>query len=305
MSIAYVFPGQGSQQPAAGASWMAHPAWDVVERAEVATGVNVTDLLVDARAEDLKPTREAQLSVLAASLLAWGAVREAFDEGSVVGFAGHSLGQITALIAAGAVDEADGLRLAVARADATQAASDARPGRMAALLGATESQALDACTAAPDQVWLANLNAPGQVVIAGTPAGVAAAGERAAEIGVRRVRVLDVGGAFHTPLMADAATRLMPVLADTAFAATRSPVVTNHDALSHRDGIGWPAMLATHLCEPVRWADSVLALSELGATTFVEVGPGATLCGLIRRILPDAEVISIGTPADLPEAVRS
>ena len=303
MSVAVVFPGQGSQQAAAGSPWVDHPAWTAVDAAREATGIDFGHLLVDAPADDLRRTREAQLSVLAASLVAWDAVAPTL--GDVVGFAGHSLGQITALIAAGAVARDDGLRLAVARADATQAANDANPGRMAALLGATEEQARTACAAAPDACWLANLNAPGQIVIAGTADGVDAAAAAAPDAGVRRVRALEVGGAFHTPLMAPAAEQLGPTLDATAFTETDLPVVTNHDARAHADGEGWPDMLRTHLTEPVRWADCVTTLAALGATTFVEVGPGTTLSGLIRRIVPDAEVRSVQTPADLPLEVVS
>ncbi|HEY4375808.1 MAG TPA: ACP S-malonyltransferase [Acidimicrobiales bacterium] len=302
MSIAVVFPGQGSQEPRAGAAWADHPAWSLVPRATAATGGDLAHLLLDAAADELRSTRAAQLSVLAASLVAWEALRPSLEGQPVVGFAGHSLGQVTALIAAGAVDEAAGLRFAAARADATQAANDATPGRMVAFLGATEDQAREACAAAPDEAWIANLNAPGQVVVAGTPDGVDAAATRAPDVGVRRVRPLEVGGAFHTPLMAPAAAALQPVLATTTFAPTAVPVVTNHDARPHADGLGWPEMLATHLTAPVRWADSVLALADLGATTFLEVGPGTTLAGLIRRIVPDAEIRSIGSPADLPAA---
>lgn len=300
MSIAVVFPGQGSQSPRAGEPWLDHPAWSLVGRASAAGGPDLGRLLLDAPAAALTSTGDAQLSVLAASLVAWEALRASLSVDDVVGFAGHSLGQVTALIASGTVDEAAGLRFAVARADATQAANDATEGRMVAFLGATEDQAHEACAAAPAEAWIANLNAPGQVVVAGTPAGVAAAAARAPELGVRRVRMLDVGGAFHTPLMAPAAAALRPILADTAFGSTAVPIVTNHDARPHADGEGWPAMLATHLTAPVRWSDSVQALAELGATTFLEVGPGGTLAGLIRRIVPHAEVRSIGSPADLP-----
>lgn len=304
MGVAVVFPGQGSQQAGAGQPWVDHQAWAAVAGASEATGVDFAHLLVDAPAEDLRRTRDAQLSVLVASLVAWDAVAPALP-GEVVGFAGHSLGQITALIAAEAVDRADGLRLAVARANATQAANDANPGRMAALLGATEEQAQAACDAAPGACWLANLNAPGQVVIAGTAEGVDAVCAAAPDAGVRRVRALDVGGAFHTPLMAPAAEELGPMLDATPFSASELPVVTNHDGAAHGDGKDWPEMLRTHLTEPVRWTDCVRTLAALGATTFVEVGPGTTLAGLIRRIVPDAEVRSVQTPADLPLEVVS
>src|SRR6185436_16474854 len=147
-------------------------------------------------------TREAQLAVLLNSLVSWEAARPCV--GDVVAFAGHSLGQVTALIASGVLTLDDGVRFAARRAELTQAAADAHPGKMAALLGATPEQAGDACAAAPDACWVANDNAPGQVVIAGTPDGLATASAAAKEVGVKRVTPLNVGGAFHTPLMADA-----------------------------------------------------------------------------------------------------
>ncbi|MCU1453418.1 MAG: fabD [Acidimicrobiales bacterium] len=303
MSIAVVFPGQGSQQAGAGRPWVDHPAWAVVERAEAALDLPLAPLLLDAPAEQLQSTREAQLAVLLTSLVAWEALRPSLDD--VVGFAGHSLGQVTALIAAEAVDVEAGLRFAVARADATQAAADARPGRMAALLGADPEQAAAACAAAPDGCWIANVNAPGQIVIAGTRDGVMAGSERAAELGVRRVRALDVGGAFHTPLMEGAVDALRPVLEATTFQPVTTPIVTNHDGLAHTDPEGWPERLAVHLVSPVRWVDCVEALAAAGATTFVEVGAGGTLSALIRRIVPEAELRSVQTPADLPAAVAS
>ena len=163
-----------------GAPWQDHPAWKIVEQAEAALGEPLAPLLLDASAEQrLSRTREAQLAVLCTSLVAWEAARPYIHD--AVAFAGHSLGQVTALIAAGVIDLDDGVRFAARRAELTQAAADAHPGRMAALLGATPEQAEQACEVAPNECWLANDNAPGQVVIAGTPAGVDAAVSRAKE----------------------------------------------------------------------------------------------------------------------------
>lgn len=297
MSIAVVFPGQGSQRPGAGAAWADHPSWEVVTRAELALDQPLASLLLDASAADLGTTRSAQLSVLLASLVAWDGVRAVLPEPPAA-WAGHSLGQVTALLASGTVDHVGGLRFAAARADATQRAADERPGRMVALLGASEKQAAEAC-AATDGCWIANVNAPGQVVLAGTSDGVDAAARRAAAIGVRRVRPLDVGGAFHTPLMAPAADALIPVLEAMTFHPTAAPVVTNHDAEPHGDGRGWPERLTTHLVAPVRWADGVTTMVGLGVDTFVEVGPGGALAGLMRRIAPEAHVLNVADPADL------
>src|SRR5688572_8712238 len=168
-----------------GLPWRNHPAWSVVERAEAALGEPLATLITDAPAEQLARTREAQLAVLLTSLIAWEAVRN--DLPAPTAFAGHSLGQVTALIASGALDVEDGVRFAARRAELTQQAADAHPGKMAALLGATLEQADDACAAAPDGCWIANDNAPGQVVIAGTPTGVDAATDKARELGIKKV----------------------------------------------------------------------------------------------------------------------
>ena len=237
MGVAVVFPGQGTQTVGMGTAWRDDPAWSVVDRAEAALGEPLGTLVLDAPAEVLARTRDAQLAILLTSLVAWEAVRARVPD--PVAFAGHSLGQITALIAAGALALEDGVRFAARRAELTQAAADAHPGRMAALLGATVEQAEAACDAAPDACWVANDNAPGQVVIAGTPAGVDAGCARAKELGVKRATPLNVGGAFHTPLMRPAAEGLVPVLAAVEFSAPSAPVVSNLDALPHPDADGW------------------------------------------------------------------
>lgn len=303
MAIAVIFPGQGSQTPAFGLPWHDHPAWRLVVNAEAETGRPLTHLLSDATADELADTRAAQLSVLMGSLLAWNALQATLDPHEVVGLAGHSLGQITALIAAGAVSSSDGLTLAVARADASATAQAQVSGGLLALLGTDEATAADACTAGRGRAWVANVNGAGQVVVGGATEVLDAVAERAMELGVRRSRRLAVGGAFHTPLMALAARQLLPTLDETAFARPRFPVVTNHDAVAVTEPGGWPDRLTTHLVEPVRWADSVRRLVELGADTFVEVGPGSTLSGLVRRIAPEVEVRTVATPADLDLAV--
>src|SRR4051794_5603991 len=200
--IAIVFPGQGTQIPGMGMAWRDRPEWEaVVGRAESALGEPVGRLLVNADADELLRTRNAQLAVLLTSLMAWEAVSDTVDP---VAFAGHSLGQVTALIAAGVLTFDDGVRFAAVRADRTQAAADARPGAMAALLGATLEQA-EAATTAGAECWIANDTARGQVVRAGTPAGLEAGITAAKAAGARTAKPLAVGGAFHTPLMRPAA----------------------------------------------------------------------------------------------------
>ena len=298
MGLAVIFPGQGIQNAGMGEPWRAHPAWSVVERAEDAWGRPLGPLLLDPGA-DLSRTREAQLAVLLASLLCWEAVRDRMEP--PVAFAGHSLGQLTALVASGVLTLEDGVRLTAARAASSQRAADRRPGTMAALLGATVELAQDACAAAEGACWVANDNAPGQVVVGGTTAGVKAAGARALELGARRVLPLNVAGAFHTPLMSDARQALLPTLAEVPLAEPSAPVVSNADAVGYRDAEGWRTRLADHLVSPVRWRSSVETLSGLGADDFVEVGPGGVLAGLVRRTLPGARARSVAVPTDVDE----
>jgi [acyl-carrier-protein] S-malonyltransferase len=283
-----------------GIPWRDHEAWTVVERAEAALGEPLAPLLLDAGDDRLARTREAQLAVLLSSLVAWEAIREAVPP--PIAFAGHSLGQVTALIAAGALPLDQGVQFAARRAELTQAAADARPGRMAALLGATVETAEDACGAAPDACWVANDNAPGQVVIAGTPDGIDAAIARAKEIGVRKAMPLNVGGAFHTPLMADAAVRLAPVLADVTFHDPIAPVVANDDATAYGSAAGWRERSARHVTVPVRWREVQLTVAELGATTLFEVGHGSMLAALAKRTVPDATVVGVATTEDVATA---
>jgi [acyl-carrier-protein] S-malonyltransferase len=297
VDTAVIFPGQGTQQPGMGIPWKDHDAWAVVERAEAALGEPLSRLLLDAPAETLARTREAQLAVLLTSLVIWEATRGAITQ--PVAFAGHSLGQVSGLIAAGVLTVEDGVQLAARRAELTQAAADAHPGRMAALLGATVETAQDACTAAPDACWLANDNAPGQVVIAGTPEGLEAGIARAKDLGVRKAMPLNVGGAFHTPLMRDAALALSPVVAGLTLHTPTAPVVSNDDGQAYSDGDGWRERSARHVAVPVRWREAQLTLAALGATTFLEVGHGTMLASLAKRTVPDVAVRPVATPEDL------
>jgi len=288
-----MFPGQGAQRAGLGTPWRDDPAWSVVERAESVLGRSLDGLLLDPKAT-LQRTEDAQLAVLLASLMAWQSIAATLE--TPVAFAGHSLGQVTALIAAGALSLDDGLALAAHRAAVTQMAADERPGAMVALLGATLAQAEEAC-AATDSCWLANDNAPGQVVVAGTPVGVAAATAAARELGVGRSLRLDVGGAFHTPLMAPAAAALAPRANALALSVPTAPVVSNGDAQPYADAEGWRLRMVDHLVTPVRWRQSIESLVALGATELIEVGPGRILVGLARRTAPQVPVRSADAPS--------
>jgi [acyl-carrier-protein] S-malonyltransferase len=295
--VAMVFPGQGTQMPGMGAPWQDHAAWKLLEQAEGALGESLGALVLEAPAEQLARTRDAQLAVLCTSLVAWEALRPLADQ--VVAFAGHSLGQVTALVASGALDLEDGVRFAARRAELTQRAADTHPGRMAALLGATVAQATEACTAAPDACWIANDNAPGQVVIAGTPDGLDAAVRHAKELGVRRATALNVGGAFHTPLMASAADGIAAALEEVTFAQPAAPIAANNDGTAYAEADGWAARSAEHVTVPVRWRSCMETLAALGADAFVEVGAGSMIAGLAKRTVPDIPVLSCASPSDL------
>lgn len=295
--LALLFPGQGSQRAGMGAPWRDHPSWALVERIGVATGIDVAGLLLDADAETLRQTRNAQPATFALSLVILDAARrDGLDDDSVAAVAGHSLGEYSALVAAGALDEATAAGLVAERGEAMQDAADQEPGTMAAVLGLEPDLVAQACDGV-DGAWVANDNAPGQVVVAGTPEGVAAASQRAGALGAKRVMPLPVGGAFHSPLMVPAQRRLDWAIERTSFAATTTPVVANVDALPHRDGFG--PLLSGQLAAPVRWRESLLAMASLGVDAFVELGPGAELSGMVKRTLPDARRANVATPDDL------
>ncbi len=304
MSLAVLLPGQGSIAPGAGRSWVDHPAWSVVGRVEAAAARPLEHQLLDEgdeAAAALRTTDAAQLATLALSLVAWEAVRPAVEAEGLAAVAGHSLGQVTALLVAGAVGFDEGVQLAAARADACRAADDATPGRLAALLGATPEQAAEACAAAPGACWVANDNAPGQVVIGGTPDGLLAAVDAARALGVRKAMPLGVGGAFHTPLMAPAAEALRPVLDATSFEPTPVPVVDNTEARPRTTADVWPDLLTRHLVEPVRWLDVQRTLAgELGVTRAVEVAPAGTLTAMAKRTIPEVELVSLDALLEVP-----
>ncbi|MFN8039369.1 MAG: ACP S-malonyltransferase [Acidimicrobiales bacterium] len=302
--IVFTFPGQGSQRPAMGEPWTATPSWAVVDEVAEATGRDLAALLLRTEADELTATRNAQLATFAVSLVALDATRRAGVDAAMV--AGHSLGEYTALVAAGVLSPADGARLVAARGDAMQAAADARPGTMAAVLGATAEDVAGACAATGADVWLANDNAPGQAVVAGDPAAIDAAGDAFREVGAKKVVALPVGGAFHTPFMAPAAEQLGSALAAASWQPGTIPVVANVDAARHEPGgADWSELLARQLTSPVRWREGLVALAAAGATALVEIGPGGVLTGLAKRTVPDLARTSVASPDDLAAALAA
>jgi [acyl-carrier-protein] S-malonyltransferase len=302
--LAFTFPGQGSQRPGMGRSWVEHPSFELAAAASVVTGRDVVSLLLDADQGELTETANAQLATFVQSCIVLDAAERIGLEPTIC--AGHSLGEYTALVAAGALGFEDGLLLVAERGAAMHDAAITRPGTMTALLGIDEDAAEAACQRSEGEAWVANFNAPGQVVIAGTVESVAAATEIARQLGAKKSLPLPVGGAFHTPLMAPARDRLRKALASVTFHQPEPVVVANVDARAHNGAEEWPSLLSAQLCSPVRWRQSLETLGESGARSFVELGPGGVLTGLVRRTLagPDLLALSVATPADLERFVE-
>lgn len=296
---AFTFPGQGSQRPGMGRPWLDHPSWEVVEEAAEVSGRDVARLLLDAEQEELTRTANAQLATFVLSLVILDAVERVGIEPTMC--AGHSLGEYSALAASGALAYEDGIRLVVERGEAMHDAAEERPGTMAAVLGADDDTVEAACQRADGEVWVANYNAPGQVVIAGTQESVDVASALVKEAGARKVMGMPVAGAFHTALMAPARARLRKALSDTQFNDPETSVVANVDARTHDKASEWPSLLSAQLCSPVRWRQSLLVLGEMGAEPVIELGPGGVLTGLARRTLPSATAVAIQKPEDLNE----
>jgi [acyl-carrier-protein] S-malonyltransferase len=290
--LAFTFPGQGSQKPGMGAPWTDHESWELVGEASEVAGRDIARLLLEADAEELRQTRNAQLTTFVLSLVVLDAVERIGV--SPAAAAGHSLGEYTALTATGALSFDEGVRTVVARGDAMQEAAEDNPGAMSAVLGLDDDDCDVACRRADGDVWVANFNAPGQVVIA-----VARAAAAAKELGAKKVMPLPVGGAFHTPFMAPARDELRKAIAEATLRSPDVPVVANIDARTHADPAEWQSLLSAQLVSPVRWRQSVQRLADDGVTTFIELGPGNVLTGTVKRIAPGARGISVSTPDDL------
>lgn len=297
--LAFTFPGQGSQRPGMGSSWKDHPSFELVDQASEIVGRDVAALLLDADEETLRRTQNAQLATFVSSLIALDAAERLGLEPFAC--AGHSLGEYSALVATGSLSYEDGLRLVSERGAAMQDAADSRAGTMMAVLGLDDDDVESACVRAEGDAWVANYNAPGQVVIAGEKEALERASEIAKSLGAKRVLSFPVGGAFHTPFMAPARDRLRKAISEINFREPEPIVVANVDARSHGAPSDWPGLLSAQLCSPVRWRQTLTTLSELGCRTFIELGPGGVLTGLVKRTL-DGEAYSqysIATPQDL------
>jgi [acyl-carrier-protein] S-malonyltransferase len=285
-----------------GRPWVDHDSWELVDEASEVAERDVGRLLLDADAEELRDTRNAQLTTFVSSLMVLDATERLGLEPSFC--AGHSLGEYTALTATGALGFDEGVRLVSERADAMHQAGIDHPGTMAAVLGLDDDVVEVACRRADHDVWVANFNAPGQVVIAGSPEGVAAATVVAKELGAKKVMPLQVSGAFHTPFMVPARDRLRKAIADASPRDTEVPVVSNVDALAHNNGTEWSSLLSAQLSSPVRWKHCLLSLADAGVTALAELGPGGVLTGMAKRTVPDLRTISVATPEDLDRLIE-
>jgi len=299
--LAFTFPGQGSQRPGMGRPWVDHESWELVEEASEVAGRDVGALLLDADPEELRDTRNAQLTTFVSSLMVLDAVERLGVDASFC--AGHSLGEYTALAATGALGFQEGVVLVSERAAAMHIAGTEREGTMAAVLGLDDDEVDVACNLADAEVWVANFNAPGQVVIAGSPEGVESAGAHAKSLGAKRVMPLQVSGAFHTRFMAPARERLREALASADIRDAEIPVVSNVDAKPHDRGEEWIALLSAQLASPVRWKQCLQTLAGLGVTEFAELGPGGVLTGMAKRSVEGARTISVATPEDLDKLI--
>jgi len=298
--IAFVFPGQGAQAVGMGkdAYEQSPAAKAIFDRADAALGFSVSKLAFEGPEDELRQTANTQPALLTVSIALLELYRSQGVEPDYV--AGHSLGEYSALVAAGVLDFEDAVKLVRARGLYMEEAVPGGQGGMAAVLGA-ERDALDAlCRSISETVGLvelANVNCPGQIVVSGTKAGVAAVAERGKEAGAKRVIPLEVSGPFHSSLMQPAADKLAQALAGVEFRDARVPVVANVNAQPVTSGKEIRDLLVRQVVSPVQWEDSVRWLIGQGVDTFVEIGSGTVLAGLIRKIDKSVQVVSINTAA--------
>ena len=284
---AYIFPGQGSQFPGMGQDLYAGHK-DLMERANDILGFRITDIMFSGTSEDLKATKVTQPAIFLHSVVLAMSQSQAPDM-----VAGHSLGEFSALVAAGALSFEDGLRLVSLRAQAMQQCCEKVPGSMAAIIGLPDQTIEEICAGIPGVVP-ANYNSPGQVVISGEESAIDQACEALKAAGAKRALKLPVSGAFHSPLMEPARAELARAIEATPFQTPRCPVYQNVTAAPTQDPEVIKANCLKQLTSPVRWTQSVQNMLQDGGTHFVELGPGTVLQGLVKRIASGAEVIIEG-----------
>ncbi len=293
---AYVFPGQGAQFPGMGLDLYENSpaAQDLFEIANDILGFHITDIMFEGTADDLKQTKVTQPAIFLHSVILAKVLGDNFKPDMV---AGHSLGEFSALVANGALQFEDGLKLVAARADAMQKACEMIPGTMAAVLGLDDDVVEKVCAMTDGIVVAANYNCPGQLVISGEVQAVETACEELKEEGARRALILPVGGAFHSPLMEPAREELAAAIEQTEFKKPTCPIYQNVTAKATVDPTEIQNNIIAQLTAPVRWTQSVQHMLKDGASNFIEVGPGKVLQGLVRKIDREAQTESASLEA--------
>ena len=299
MLRAYVFPGQGAQYVGMGKDLFDHSskAKDMFHKANRILDFKITELMFDGTEEDLRQTKVTQPAIFLHSVIL-ASILEDFQPNMV---AGHSLGEFSALVANKVLSFEDGLRLVAKRANAMQKACEAQPGTMAAVIGMEDAVVESACASVRDDVVVpANYNSPGQIVISGTVEGVAKATLKLKEAGAKRVIPLNVGGAFHSPLMEPARVELAEAINDTKFNYGTCPIYQNVTGQSVNDPEIIKKNLVAQLTSPVCWTQTMLNMIANGLNSVVEVGPGTVLQGLFKKVDRNLEMssASIEKPAD-------
>ena len=288
---AYIFPGQGAQFSGMGLDLYENStlAQELFERANDILGFNITDIMFEGSAEDLKETQVTQPAIFLHSVILAKTLGDSFKPDMV---AGHSLGEFSALVAAGALTFEDGLKLVSQRAIAMQKACELQPGTMAAVLGLDDDIVEKICATTEGVVVAANYNCPGQLVISGEVDAINKACESLKTEGARRALVLPVGGAFHSPLMEPAREELAAAIKNTTFNKPNCPIYQNVTASAVTDEEEIKANLMSQLTAPVKWTQSVQQMIADGGTLFTEVGPGNVLQGLVKKINRETQTAS-------------
>lgn len=287
---AYIFPGQGAQFSGMGKDLYENPvAKELFEKANDIIGFRISDIMFSGTDEELKQTNVTQPAIFLHSVILAKVLADNFKPNMV---AGHSLGEFSALVSANALTFEDGLKLVIARANAMQKACELQPSTMAAILGLADDIVEKVCAEIDGVVVAANYNCPGQLVISGSIEGIDAACAKLTEAGAKRALKLNVGGAFHSPLMEPAKVELQEAIENTIILPPVCPIYQNVDAKPYTDPAKIKANLIAQLTGAVRWTQTVENMLADGATDFVEVGPGNVLQGLVKKVSREVQTSS-------------